>query len=87
MPFGDDSKHINMDRGNMLVMNWILISIEEIDSSLHYCKTTKELDSNTTGYTCNKNNARILQLAKEITQFKQGNLSLGDYYARLGGMW
>lgn len=59
-----------------------------ISKSFRNCKTAFELwNVIETTYSQKRNHARIYQLTRELAQFKQGNKSLGDYYAVLRGMW
>ena len=56
--------------------------------SLKYLDTTKELwDSIEAVYAHKRNNARVLELKKEIAAFKQGSLSIGDYYSKFRALW
>ena len=56
--------------------------------SFNYLDTTKELwDSVEAAYAQKRNNARVLELKKEIAAFKQGSLSIGDYYSKFRALW
>ena len=74
---------------NMLIMNWILNSMEGgIAKSFKYSETAKELwQSIEAAYAQKRNNAKILELKMEIAGFKQGTLSIGDYYSRFRALW
>lgn len=68
----------------MLVMNWILNSMEEsIAASFKYCDTAKELwDSIEAAYEQKRNNARIFELKMEIALIQQGEMAIGNCYAK-----
>lgn len=70
-------------------MNWILNSMEEgIAGSFKYCNTAKELwDSIEAAYAQKRNNARILELKKQIATFTKGMLSISDCYAKFRALW
>ena len=80
-PEKEDPKYSNRASENMVIMNWVLNSMEEgILKSFKYSATTKKLwESIEVAYALKRYNDRILELKIEITGFKQGTLSIGDY--------
>ena len=57
--------------------------VGRIVNSFKYLDTAKELwDSIETAYAQKRNNARVLELKKEIVAFKHGSLSIGDNYSQ-----
>ena len=70
-------------------MKWIVNSmVGRIVNSFKYLDTAKELwDSIETAYAQKRNNARVPELKKEIVEFKQGSLSVDDYYYKLRASW
>lgn len=72
----------------MLIMNWVLYSMEEdIAKRFKYCDTTKELWESMRLHLKKRNNAKILELTKEIAASKQGDLSVGNYYSKFRAFW
>ena len=88
-PNKNDPKYSDWISENMLVVNWVLNSMEGgIAKSFKYLETAKELwDSIKTAYAQKRNNARVLELKKETVGFKQGSLSVGDYYSKFRALW
>ena len=84
-PQKEDSKYEDWESENILVMNWILNSMEPlISKSFRYRTTAYDLWTATEmAYSWKKDHARIYSLTRELAQFKQGDRSLGDYYATL----
>lgn len=70
-PNKEDPKYSDGVSENMLVMNWILNSMESgITKSLKYSSTEKEIwDSIEAAYSQKRNNARVIELKKEIAVF------------------
>lgn len=61
---------------------------EGIEKSFKYSENTKELwDSIEAGYAQKQNNARILELKKELVGFKQVSPSVADYYYKFRALW
>ena len=59
-----------------------------IAKSFKYFETAQELwESIEAAYAEKRNNARILELKMEIANFKQGTLSIGDYYSKFRSLW
>lgn len=84
-----DPKYSDWVSENMLIMNWIINSMEEgISRSFKYSTTAKELwDSIEAAYAQKRNNARIFELKMVIASFQQGTLSIGDYHSRFRVLW
>ena len=90
-PSKEDPKYEDWESENMLVMNWILNSLEPlISKSCRCCKSAHELWTDIEAAYSHRNEnkyAKIYQLTRELGQFKQRDKSLSDYYAILRGMW
>lgn len=88
-PSKEDPKYEYWEPEYMLVMTWILNSMEAlIAKSFQYCKNVHELwKAIEMAYSRKKNHARIYQLTRELAQFKHVDKSLVDYYFILSGIW
>lgn len=88
-PEKDEPKYSDWISENMVIMNWILNSMEGgIAKSFKNFETAQEFgESIEAAYVEKRNNARILELKMEIANFKQGALSIGDYYSKFRALW
>lgn len=84
----DDHKYAEWKEKNMLIMSWIYNSMELFRGAFVIVRLQKEIwDSIKNSYALKRNHARIYKLKRELANLKQGEMSLGDYYAQIQGLW
>ncbi|KAJ4769803.1 Retroelement pol polyprotein-like [Rhynchospora pubera] len=76
------------DMCNSMLVSWLFNSIDsDLQPSIAYCETVKELWDDLKERFCVGNAPRIYQLKSEIAATKQHGHSVVTYYTRLKGMW
>ncbi|KAJ4769381.1 hypothetical protein LUZ62_053638 [Rhynchospora pubera] len=84
----DDSLSDMWDMCNSMMVSWLFNSIDsDLQPSIAYCETVKELWDDLKERFSVGNAPRIYQLKSEIAAAKQHGNSVVAYYTRLKGMW
>lgn len=90
-PLKNDRNYLDWKLKNMLIVNWILIAMKSIiAASSTIVRQQKELQDSISKPPPKRNHARIYQLTRDMARLKQKEMCpwiLGDYGARLRGMW
>ncbi|KAJ4821341.1 Retroelement pol polyprotein-like [Rhynchospora pubera] len=84
----DDSLSDMWDMCNSMLVSWLFNSIDsDLQPSIAYCETVKELWDDLKERFSVGNAPRIYQLKSEIAAAKQHGNSVVAYYTRLKGLW
>ncbi|KAL5729782.1 hypothetical protein ACHQM5_002683 [Ranunculus cassubicifolius] len=88
-PAEADPSYEKWETDNLTVMSWLINSMEpHIRRGFLFLNTAKEIwDSASQTYSQQKNIARVYQLKQKISNLRQGEMSLADYYASIRAMW
>ncbi|XP_074283785.1 uncharacterized protein LOC141608323 [Silene latifolia] len=87
-PAQTDKKFRQWARCNLMVLNWILNSMEKsLRDNFKYVRSTKVLWSEFNEHYGLANAIEIYQIKKDMDGVTQGNASLIEYYSRLKNFW
>jgi hypothetical protein len=87
-PSADDPRLPLWQRCNDLVLTWILHSIEpDIARSVIFSDTAAAVWSDLHDRFSQGDDSRIYQIRQEISECRQGSLSISDYYTKLKSLW
>ena len=84
-----DTKHAEWKAYNMMIMSWMLNSMEpDVSEGLYELNTTKEVWDTVYDLYADKNNmARIHEVKQLIANHRQGDTSASSYYTKLRSDW
>lgn len=88
-PGETDPTYEDWNSENMLVMSWLVNSMEEhISRGLMFCKTAKEIwDSLSESYSQKQDLAQIYQLDRDSTFMRQNGMPIEEYWSKLRSKW
>ncbi|XP_074282791.1 uncharacterized protein LOC141607336 [Silene latifolia] len=87
-PASTDKKYRQWIRCDLMVMRWILNSLDKtIRDNLKYVTSARQLWSELSERYGQANSIEIYQLTKDMGDISQGNSSLMEYYSKLKSAW
>ncbi|XP_074277466.1 uncharacterized protein LOC141601100 [Silene latifolia] len=88
MPSKNDKKYHQWVRCELMVMRWILNSLEKpVRENFKYVRSSRELWSELLERYGQANAIEVYQLKQELGDVKQNNSSLVEYYGSLKNIW